>query len=130
MSYNHEYQKPTVGSAGCTYSSLVGTYSCGNQGLGQGMFKSTDMNLYKVPILCPSNKQGKVPSYPPPYDTLQHGTTNGCGNKFSYANAYPFADCKTCNAPYGQRKCNGNIHAQCNPKPAPAPPVKDSFKFW
>lgn len=128
MSYNHEYQQPTVGNAGCTYSKLDNTYACIGQ--GSAMFKTTDMNQYVVPKFC--NTDGvNAPAYPPPYNTLQHGASNTCGGKFSFKQAYPYADCTSCKQTFTKRACNGNIHQQCQqPKVAPVEQTKQNFKFW
>jgi len=131
MSYNHEYQQPTVGNAGCTYSKLDNTYAC--IGKGAAMMKANKMNQYVVPKLCATDGKN-APAYPPPYNTLQHGVSNGCGGHFNMSNAYPYAGCGTnnCKLTFTNRACNGTVHEQCKPKSvAPSTEsMKQGFKFW
>lgn len=103
MAQIRDYQGPTVGQAGCTYSRLGNIYS------GQTAGKNVAQNNYLVPKLCPN---GAGPNYPPKYDTLSHGQQYQCGGYFNVQGAYPLADCKSCNVEYVQRPCKDNIN--CN----------------
>ena len=87
MSQYKDYTRPTVGQAGCSYSSLGHTYNNGLSGVVQ------PMNQYMVPDYCPD---GPGPNYPPRYDTLTHGQNGSCGGKFDLQTAYPYANCSTC----------------------------------
>jgi hypothetical protein len=105
MAQYREYQKPTVGQAGCTYSRLGNVYQ------GQMAGGAAAQNNYIVPKLCPN---GPGPNYPPKYDTLSHGQAYQCGGYFGLSGAYPFADCQNCQADYVQRPCKANINCAAN----------------
>lgn len=116
MSQYKDYTNPTVGNASCTYSKLASVYS----GQMAGSHVPSSAN-YTVPKLCPNNGSGL--SYPPRYDTLQHGNQASCGGYFHLNSAYPNATCNTCNAEYVQRPCAGNIHSACTP-----PSTKEGYR--
>jgi hypothetical protein len=92
----YEYSNPSVNNSGCSYSSLNKTYSNGGMNnIASG--NVPNMANYVVPKLCySSNWNPNSPSYPPSYDTLQHGQSNTCGGKFTMASAYPYSTCFTC----------------------------------
>ncbi|MDC3332970.1 hypothetical protein OAV62_01895 [bacterium] len=87
MSQYKDYTRPTVGQAGCSYSSLGHTYK------GHPSNVVPPMSNYMVPDYCPD---GPGPNYPPRYDTLTHGGRGSCGGKFDLQGAYPYADCSSC----------------------------------
>lgn len=146
--YNHEYQQPTVGQDGCTYSSLGSTYS-GQDASGL----VADMTQYLVPKYCPN---GPSPNYPPRYDTLSHGQKYQCGGYFTLKSAFPQADCTSCSgkpyaewqnrmgvntasnippdalAPFSLRGCSSQLVKDCQPAPAPPVEPKEGFmkKFF
>ena len=105
MAHVRDYQGPTVGQAGCTYSRLGNVYS------GQMAGRNVEQNTYVVPKLC---SNGPGPSYPPKYNTLSHGQAYQCGGYFNVKGAYPFADCASCKADYVQRPCKGNINCSAS----------------
>lgn len=109
MSQYKDYQKPTVGQAGCTYSQLGNIYS----GMSAER-ESVKMADYIVPKFCPN---GGGPNYPPKYDALTHGKAYLCGGYFDVKSAYPYAGCNTCQSEFVKRPCKGTINQQCmNPK--------------
>lgn len=121
MAQYRDYQGPTVGQSGCSYSSLRNVYS-GQSASGE----SAQMANYIVPKLCPN---GAAPNYPPRYDTLSHGQNYLCGGYFNMQGAYPLASCTDCKADYIQRPCTGNIARSCQTTP-PSPVAKEGFRFW
>jgi hypothetical protein len=122
-----EYSKQTVGQNPCTYSHLrnmSGTPVLGPQsGMSYNtcekapgapdtrLFSNFNAGIYTVPLLCQNNDA--YPDYPPKYDTLSHGSNYLCGGYFDMQKAYPRANCSSCDAPYTQRSCAGNIQEQC-----------------
>ncbi len=100
MAQVREYQGPTVGQVGCTYSKL------GNISSGQMAGQTITQNSYLVPNYCSS---GAGPNYPPPYNTLSHGQAYNCGGYFNIKGAYPYADCVNCATNFVQRPCTGSI---------------------
>lgn len=107
MAQYRDYQSPTVGQAGCTYSSLASTYS-GKMASG-GAY--APMANYVVPKMCPS---GPGPQYPPAYNTFSHGQAYNCGGYFNIKGAYPYATCSSCQLSFTERPCQGNIRGQCS----------------
>lgn len=106
MSHYNEYQQPTVGQAGCSYSRLGNTY--GNSGPSA----IPNMAVYSVPKYCPN---GPKPNYPPPYDTLSHGGKGGCGSHFNLKSAFPNANCSSClGKPYAKWQNNMGYNTASN----------------
>lgn len=108
MAQYREYQAPTVGQSGCTYSSLANTYAGKMAGR-----ESAPMAMYVVPKLCAG---GQGPQYPPAYNTFSHGQQYNCGGYFNIKGAYPFATCNSCKLDFTERPCKGNILGQCATK--------------
>ena len=100
-----EYSAPSVGQAGCTYSSLDRTYTGSNQPFGVHA-QVRNMNRYEVPDYRPD---GPGPNYPPRYDTLSHGQDAVCGGYFDMSKAYPYASCDSCQTQFVERPCDGNL---------------------
>jgi hypothetical protein len=119
MYNSNEYSKPTVSSAGCTYSRL-GSLSDGPRMLSGTL---SDQGQYIVPKYCPD---GAGPNYPPKYDTLTHGQKYACGGYFSMSGAYPYGDCEGCKTEYVKRPCNGRI--DCCGKKVEEKAVEESFR--
>jgi hypothetical protein len=134
MSYNREYSKPSVGQASCSYSNLRGTY----QGSVANAIAIPSMSEYVVPKFCPQGNGFPGTEYPPSYNTLTRNST--CGGHYTFANAFPAADCMSCQGqknprgyspsgndyePFGQftvRGCASNNLNSCNTQPvAPNP---------
>lgn len=107
-SLNSTYTGNSMNGAGCTYSSLPRTYS-GQYANGL----TSAQGSYVVPALCPNGPPEL--SYPPSYNTLQHGGQHTCNGYFHMSGAYPAANCSSCKATYVERPCKGNISAVCNP---------------
>ena len=96
----HEYQKPTVGQQSCSYSRLGQQPYSASQGQPQ-------QGMYIVPNFVHGDPTH--PSYPPRYDTLQHGGKYDCGGYFNIKGAYPYATCSECKAIYTKRPCDGQV---------------------
>lgn len=119
MAQYRDYQNPTVGQLGCTYSRLGNVYS------GRSANGNVDsMANYVVPKFCPN---GPGPNYPPRYDTLSHGQAYNCGGYFDVSGAYPYADCTSCKAGFTTRPCKGNIAGACKPA---APATEGYRRRW
>lgn len=116
MAHYREYQAPTVGSSGCTYSSLNKSYGLHSAPSAQ----VSSMANYTVPQYLPN---GAGPNYPPKYNTLSHGQEYVCGGYFNMQGAYPYASCESCNVNYVQRPCNGNLNGG-----SASAPVAESFR--
>ncbi len=103
MSNLRDYNAPTVGQAGCTYSRLGSIYS------GQMAGAIPQDGSYLVPKYCPG---GPGPNYPPKYNTLSHGQDYMCGGYFNVTGAYPYADCTSCKTGFVSRPCKSTIDCQ------------------
>lgn len=143
----YDYSKPTVGQASCTYSNLRNTYG----GLTNNSVQIPTMSNYVVPQFCEPGAPGgnDAYSYPPSYSTLVSRGDN-CGGYYSLKNAFPAADCNSCqgvpNAPgynpagnqyepvgkFTTRQCASNIVPVCsNPVPqVPNPNDPTSMALW
>ena len=104
MAQYRDYNAPTVGQSGCSYSSLNKTY-----GLHSSNQNVPSMAKYTVPQYLPN---GSGPNYPPKYNTLSHGQDYVCGGYFNMQGAYPHASCDSCNVNYVQRPCAGRLSQQ------------------